>query len=1066
MLQIQLKEANMQFPLVQIDTGYFLLKSKVTHEDLKESLDKWCEQNSKSNELQYLTSMYKAREVPKVSCPSLQGIEDRNLKSVTNFGSVKKDNFSCVFSMKEPSRSQFHTGSQKGRIFDFKSANESTLKPQNNSSSYMPSLANFGLPCLNLQMNSDSTNSNSLSNKTPIKAQNEPTLKKSISIQSQQPKQQPLLFSASYNAQENLSATLEKNEENTNNLFKTEVELDKIMRNLDQPKIEQKQEQPVLNNSSSFNFARPNLSHSGSFEVTPGPSLFSTVSNKQQIRGYSSTIIGKPNSLLQPSQDVNTKKHLFTGFSFDLKQKVVVEEDDERSNLSKKLSMIDSENEKSDFYSKRNTLENLKLDENMISQLDIEIKINKSDKKTLPENRESSKDKNSITLSIESEPFKTNIEKIIRSNNNLDDGLLDISSALNINIDDRFNSNSEDKNKPMMHEKNTLKQIKEILNKRNNQDKSNRNIKKDPTENILAGLDSQIKTDPSRQDSHHNMGICTQFYRDILESLDLTKSHHIDLDDDSAEFNINTDDIGLTGNLPDISPQITAIQHCNKNNKFQDSIDVKELLPSPKGGRKFKLSPIKNIIKEHKKSISLGVSQELLKAYEIETYSPEKIKNSSGHCAEYKPKKKEIFANVKTFSENIILTKDQKITLPSDPLDKATLKLHFTKNIKPQSQFNSMSTTPRRNSVTRKSTELKSNVKPNSNQEFIEEQDEPTPMNKELFTLDKTGVLKQWNVDTKKLTSNWGQMHQGVVKSMVIEPNHRVIFIGGGDGSLKEFNIDTKEFSFDFGKAHSKAITCMGINKDSRFLVTASEDCQIKQWCLKSNNLLKVKESAHEKEISSLVVHPFKDFIMTGSADEHQKRWDLSDNQDNLHGSHIEEICLINDFGKAHKFKVSALCFLLQKNQAPDFVFSAGDDKCIIKWDIEKNHKVNYQIDAHDDSIKALKVHENILISGGDDYKLKQWDVQSLHIIKSYGVIHHNWIRGLAIIPNIKNDQKEKISEYKTEEKICIFSVITISEDKTMKQFDILNVSSGEGKLTHDFRVCHDHPIVCIDYLT
>ena len=114
---------------MQIDTGYFLLKSKVTHEDLKESLDKWCEQNSKSNELQYLTSMYKAREVPKVSCPSLQGIEDRNLKSVTNFGSVKKDNFSCVFSMKEPSRSQFHTGSQKGRIFDFKSANESTLKP-------------------------------------------------------------------------------------------------------------------------------------------------------------------------------------------------------------------------------------------------------------------------------------------------------------------------------------------------------------------------------------------------------------------------------------------------------------------------------------------------------------------------------------------------------------------------------------------------------------------------------------------------------------------------------------------------------------------------------------------------------------------------------------------------------------------------------------------------------------------------------------------------------------------------------------------------------------------------
>jgi len=73
-----------------------LLKSKVTHEELKESLDKWCEQNSNSNELQYLTSMYKSREVPKISCASLRDIEDRNLKSVTNFGPGKKDSYSCA----------------------------------------------------------------------------------------------------------------------------------------------------------------------------------------------------------------------------------------------------------------------------------------------------------------------------------------------------------------------------------------------------------------------------------------------------------------------------------------------------------------------------------------------------------------------------------------------------------------------------------------------------------------------------------------------------------------------------------------------------------------------------------------------------------------------------------------------------------------------------------------------------------------------------------------------------------------------------------------------------------
>jgi hypothetical protein len=90
MLQIQLKEGCMVFPLMEIDPNFFLLKSKATHDELKDTLDKWCEENSASNELQYLTSLHKSRVVPIISCPSLMHIEQKKLKSVTTpFTSVR-----------------------------------------------------------------------------------------------------------------------------------------------------------------------------------------------------------------------------------------------------------------------------------------------------------------------------------------------------------------------------------------------------------------------------------------------------------------------------------------------------------------------------------------------------------------------------------------------------------------------------------------------------------------------------------------------------------------------------------------------------------------------------------------------------------------------------------------------------------------------------------------------------------------------------------------------------------------------------------------------------------------
>lgn len=1047
MLQIQLKEANMQFPLIEIESGYFLLKSKVTHEELKEALDKWCEQNSDSNELQYQTSMHKSKEIPKVSCPSLRDIEDRNLKSVTNFGSVKKDNLSCVFSFKEPSKTHFNTNSDipKSRKFDFKAMIDSGFKRDNTPSQHA-SYTNFGIPSLGRQKSSSDQSGSNKDSKSPS---NIAKLQLSESIHKEEVK--PNQLTASTNIQENMSLKLEY-EQNSSNLLNTEIELDKIMRNLDLPRAPV--EEKLMDNMSCNFSGRPHLTQSGSFDnVVPGPNLFSNMSMKQN-RGYNSSYIPRDHNTKMKNSIASDSRKLGKGFSFDLRQEVVNEEDENSTFTKKNSNYQDSESEKSDLYTKKQTIDTFNFENNFIEQLNNDnIKI--SEKKTPPEINASSEVKDSV--SIELEPFEANIEEI-RMNQNLDEGVLDIEPKCN--IVDSLSRNSDEKNKGMMTEKNIMKEIKQIVSKRTNKDKSNRTIPKpDPTENILAGLDNNLEKDKdlSRQTLSVN----------ILEALDLTKSHN--MEDYSGEFNRYNLDIGqgisnihYDSNIHhDISPQIGSNKRVNKNN-IQDSMDVKELIPSPKGELSKNVSPSRH----HKKSISLGINifKELDSLKEISDFEQNNLYISSQN------NKKDTIVSKKVFSENITMSKDQKMTLPSDPaMDRETLNIIFSKNITPQSQLNSFSS-PRRNSISTpnyKSNELKQETSKFSNvgtKELIVEK-RPNPINQELFTVDRTGVLKQWNVYKHNLTYNWGQIHQGVVRSMVVEPKLCLIFIGGGDGSLKQFNICTKKQSFDYGKAHSKAVTAMAVSRDSRFLVTVSADCTIKQWDLHNNSLMKVKESAHEKEILSLVVHPFKDHLLTGSADEHLKKWDLSDNQDSLHNSHVEEIALIADFGKAHKFKVSALCFLLQKNQDKnqEFVFSGGDDKCIVKWDIINNQKVTYQVDAHSDSIKALKIHENILFSGGDDCKLKEWDVENLTLLKSYGAVHNNWIRGLAIIPNMQYFEEQATSDFNTESKT--FSVITISEDKTMKQFDIQDLSTGEGKLSYDYRVCHDHPIVCIDYL-
>jgi len=192
----------------------------------------------------------------------------------------------------------------------------------------------------------------------------------------------------------------------------------------------------------------------------------------------------------------------------------------------------------------------------------------------------------------------------------------------------------------------------------------------------------------------------------------------------------------------------------------------------------------------------------------------------------------------------------------------------------------------------------------------------------------------------------------------------------------------------------------------------------------------------------------------TGSSDTHIKKWELSEKIDQMTEPCFDDINLINDFGETHKRSVRVMAI----DPQGEYLFTGGDDFNLLKWDTVVN-KVLIEIPkAHSDRFQALKITNDskFLFTGADDCVLKQWSIGDLTIIKNYGKVHSDNIRGIFMTKSIKLLPQNSIT---TEDSELQETVITISEDKTIKQF----VYGEQAKIVYDFGVCHEHPITCAE---
>jgi WD40 repeat protein len=71
-----------------------------------------------------------------------------------------------------------------------------------------------------------------------------------------------------------------------------------------------------------------------------------------------------------------------------------------------------------------------------------------------------------------------------------------------------------------------------------------------------------------------------------------------------------------------------------------------------------------------------------------------------------------------------------------------------------------------------------------------------------LFTTGVDFEIKQWDLATKTLHSKWPQLHKTPVYQMVISKNDKFLFTAGKNGYLIKRNIETRKVTKDYGEIH------------------------------------------------------------------------------------------------------------------------------------------------------------------------------------------------------------------------------------------------------------------------
>lgn len=205
------------------------------------------------------------------------------------------------------------------------------------------------------------------------------------------------------------------------------------------------------------------------------------------------------------------------------------------------------------------------------------------------------------------------------------------------------------------------------------------------------------------------------------------------------------------------------------------------------------------------------------------------------------------------------------------------------------------------------------------------------------------------------------QLHSAQVFDIAYSPVNRMLITAGADGQI---SFSGEDFSFiKAGRITGRKVRSLALSPDEKRLAVACGDGNIRIFSLPEAEEI-ISFPAHELSANALAWHPEGKYLLSGGRDAFLKAWDTENGF----------TCITSI--PAHNYAIYKIVF------SPDtrLFATASRDKTVKLWDAETVGfllRVNKeQFDAHVNSVNTLLWNSQGLFSAGDDRSLLQWDIR------------------------------------------------------------------------------------------
>lgn len=189
-----------------------------------------------------------------------------------------------------------------------------------------------------------------------------------------------------------------------------------------------------------------------------------------------------------------------------------------------------------------------------------------------------------------------------------------------------------------------------------------------------------------------------------------------------------------------------------------------------------------------------------------------------------------------------------------------------------------------------------------------------------FLSLGGDGRLGVWNWENPR-SPFFVTVSKEALRTIAVDTKNNRIIIGSSDGNIYVLDSSTLDVLHSFENAHANSVFSVCISSDSQFLYSGARDNFIKCWSMNDFSLQHVVP-AHAATINHIIEGP-ADTLISASRDKELRIW----NRKNL--SLIQVLKAPRDQG--HINSVNRLLW----DRTNDLLYSTGDDKTIICWEID-----------------------------------------------------------------------------------------------------------------------------------